>query len=76
MIGQPRLWSALEVTTDHALGSLLATPVRMILAPFVGLHLSSGQHVELSALLFVMSLVRSFGSRRVFNWLNLRRSAA
>lgn len=71
IIGQPRLWSAIEVVTDHAFGSLLATPFRMLLFPWFGLHFSTDQHLMLTVALFLLSLGRSFVSRRLFNWWNI-----
>ena len=66
-IGQPRVWSAIEITADHALGSALATPLRMLIFPIFGLNFTGSQHVKISILLFSLSLIRSFTSRRIFN---------
>ena len=71
-LGQPRLWSVIEVVTDDVLGWLLHTAERAIIFPLFDVHISLSQNLLLGLVFNASSIVRKYGVRRGFNWWLLR----
>lgn len=64
---QPRLQSAIESLANVAIGYLLAIATQAAVFPLFDLHATPGQHLAIGAIFTVVSLVRSYALRRVFN---------
>ena len=63
---QTRLTSAMEAMTNTLVGLALAVLTQMGLFPVLGIALSFGRHVELAGVFTLVSLVRSYLVRRLF----------
>lgn len=66
-MSQSRAHSALEAVTNVAVGYGVAIATQAAVFPLFGLHASTGQHLAIGAIFTVVSLVRSYALRRVFN---------
>lgn len=66
-MSQSRARSALESVANVAVGYGVAIATQATVFPLFGLHASAGQHVAIGAIFTVVSLVRSYALRRVFN---------
>ncbi len=64
---QSRLGSGVESVTNVLVGFGLALAAQLVLFPFVGITVPVSTHLGLSAVFTVLSLVRSYVLRRVFN---------
>ena len=69
---QSRWMSLLEATTNIVVGYGLAVLTQMLVFPLFGLRASLGENLAIGAVFTVISLVRSFVLRRVFNALVVR----
>ena len=65
---QSRRGSFLEALVNIALGYSIAVAVNMVVLPLFGFFPSLGQHAQIGAVFSVISLVRSYCLRRLFNW--------
>lgn len=66
-MGQSRRGSAVEAVANVAIGLGVAFLANLVILPAVGLPVSGGQAVVISAAFTVVSLVRSYLVRRLFN---------
>lgn len=66
-MSQSRTHSALESAANVAVGYGVAIATQAAVFPLFGLHASAGQHLIIGAIFTVVSLVRSYVLRRVFN---------
>ncbi len=64
---QSRLGSATESVINVLVGFGLALAAQMVLFPLAGITVPVSTHLGLSAVFTVLSLVRSYVLRRVFN---------
>lgn len=64
---QSRRLSALESVANVAVGYGIAIATQATVFPLFGLHASTGQHLAIGAIFTVVSLVRSYALRRLFN---------
>lgn len=71
---QSRLQSLAESTLNVGIGLVVALTGQWVMFPLVGLAASPRQHLHLAIGFTVLSLLRSYGLRRLFNALALRRS--
>ena len=69
---QTRWMSLMEATANIAVGYCLAVLTQVIVFPLFGLSVSLGENLGIGAVFTVISLVRSFVLRRVFNALVVR----
>lgn len=69
---QSRTQSALETTLNIGSGYLLAMATQAVLYPLYGIHTSVSQDAGIAAVFTVVSLVRSYVWRRIFNRLGQR----
>lgn len=70
-MSQTRLGSLVEVTTNIAIGYFVALATQLTVFPMFGMTLSLGDNVAIGAIFTVVSIVRSYVVRRVFNQLHL-----
>lgn len=67
MTGQKRSHSIIESVTNVAVGYGVAILAQMVIFPVFGLYASASEHLLIAALFTVVSLVRSYLLRRLFN---------
>lgn len=65
--GQHHLDSALEVATNILIGALVSLAAQALIFPVYGIHIGAGAHIGIVALFTVVSVVRQYVLRRVFN---------
>lgn len=64
---QSRTMSAIEAVANVAVGFGVAVATQIAVFPLFGLHASVGDNLAIGAIFTVVSLVRSYALRRVFN---------
>lgn len=64
---QSRLMSLVESIANVAVGYGVATLTQIIVFPWFGLEVSMGEHLAIGGIFTVVSIVRSYGLRRLFN---------
>lgn len=69
---QSRRMSLVEAITNLTVGYALAVVMQIVVFPWFGLNASLGENLALGALFTVLSLVRSYALRRVFERLGHR----
>ena len=68
---QPRAFSLLESVTNVVVGFGINLFGQLFLYPLVGIHISLGTNLVISVFFTVVSIVRSYGLRRLFNAIHL-----
>lgn len=66
-MSQSRVGSALEAVANVALGYWIAIAAQMAIFPLFGVHLPLGDNLLIGLLFTVVSLVRGYALRRLFN---------
>jgi hypothetical protein len=67
IISQPRHHSLLESIVNVSVGYVVAVIATQTVLPFFGYHPTLNENLQISAIFTVISLVRSYVVRRVFN---------
>lgn len=73
MIGQSRRASVLEAVVNVLVGYWIAVLAQIAIFPLFGLQVSLGENMAMGGLFTVVSLLRSYALRRLFNWWHVRR---
>jgi hypothetical protein len=73
-VSQSRTMSLVEAVTNVVVGYGLAVGLQLALFPFFGLHPTLGQTLHIGGWFTLLSLLRSYALRRLFE--RLRREAA
>lgn len=71
-IAQTRRMSILETCASVAIGFLVSVGITAVLLPAMGHEVSFSDNLFMTAVFTVASIIRGYGVRRVFNWLNIR----
>lgn len=74
MTGQSRRGSALEAVVNVLVGYWIAVLAQLAIFPLFGWRPSLSENLAIGGLFTVVSLVRSYCLRRLFNWWQVRRS--
>ncbi len=69
-MNQSRVMSAVESTVNVAIGYGVALLGQVIVFPLVGIHVDMETNLVSGAAFTVISIVRSYCVRRMFNWLH------
>ena len=69
--GQSRLASFIEALTNNLLGLFVALLGQMIILPLLNIHLAPSQHIKVAVSFALLSLLRSYLLRRLFNRISL-----
>jgi hypothetical protein len=69
---QTRLMSMLEAATNVVAGYGLAVGLQLVLFPVLGLHPTLGQSLKIGVWFTLLSLLRSYALRRLFDRLARR----
>jgi uncharacterized membrane protein len=64
---QSKKHSALESTTNVVVGLIISILTQMALFPILGIPVSTEQNIIITAVFFVLSFVRGYIIRRIFN---------
>lgn len=69
---QSRLMSAVESGVNVAVGFWIAVATQAVVFPIFGLHASTSEHLSIGAVFTVVSVIRSYCLRRVFEAIRVR----
>lgn len=69
---QSRLMSAVESGVNVAVGFGIAVATQAVVFPIFGLHASTSDHLAIGAVFTVVSVIRSYCLRRVFEAIRVR----
>lgn len=72
-MSQSRRASAVEAVANVAIGYCVAIAAQAVIFPLFGFQADTSQHMTIAALFTVVSLVRSYALRRLFNLINVYR---
>lgn len=72
-ISQPRTHSVLESLANVAIGYGIALLSQIIVFPLFGIHIGIKENIGIGAVFTVISIVRSYVLRRLFNLWHVRR---
>jgi cobalamin synthase len=64
---QSRLQSFIEAWSNTLIGYFINLAVQLVVYPFYGATFSFGQNIQIGLIFMVVSMVRSYVLRRVFN---------
>ena len=68
---QSRRHSAIEAVANVAIGYAVAIAAQIVIFPWFGIHASTSDHLLIGLAFTVVSLIRSYALRRLFNlWLS------
>ena len=65
---QSRKHSLIEVVTSTLVGYVIALCSQMVIYPLYGIEFTFMQNVEIAAIFTVISIIRAYFFRRVFNF--------
>lgn len=71
-LGQSNRHAIVETVLGTSIGYLIALGTQLIFFPLYGIELSPVSNVSLSLIFTVVSFVRSYAIRRLFNWLHVK----
>ena len=71
-IGQSRRASLVEAATNIAVGFGVALATQYAAFPLFDIHIGARDHISITIIFTVVSLVRGYFLRRLFNWWHLR----
>lgn len=69
---QSRRASLIEAALNTLLGYCVAIAAQMAIFPLFGIYIGMGEHLLVGALFTVVSLVRSYALRRVFEAIRMK----
>lgn len=64
---QNKRWSMIETASSTTIGYVVAILAQMVILPLFGIEPSLGENMSIAALFTVVSLVRGYFVRRLFN---------
>jgi hypothetical protein len=71
-LNQSRAMSFVEAITNVAAGYCIALVTQMLLFPVIGVHVSTVENASIAALFTLVSIVRSYCLRRLFERVSRR----
>lgn len=71
-IGQKKSHSFIEVCINTTIGYIIAIATQIIVFPFFDITVSHSQNLQIGLIFTVISIVRSYIMRRVFNYIQIR----
>ena len=74
-MSQSREWSAIETVSGTAIGFVVAYIATAIVFPLFGHNVTHSQNFWITCIFTVISLIRGYYVRRLFNWINAQRAA-
>lgn len=70
---QSKKMSIIEVLLNTAIGYFVAIATQIMVFPLFDIHTSAGENFAIGAIFTVISIVRGYFVRRLFNWLGFRK---
>lgn len=67
MKAQTKILSLVESIFNALIGILISFLVQMWIFPYFGIHVSKTTNIQITLIFFVVSIIRSFALRRLFN---------
>jgi hypothetical protein len=67
---QSRLESLIEATINVVLGYIVALGAQLLVFPWFGIHIPLSSNIAIGIIFTLVSLVRSYALRRLFNYLH------
>jgi hypothetical protein len=71
-MSQSKRGSMIETVTGTAIGYSVAVVTQVIVFPWFGLQVSTSQNLLIAAVFTIISLVRGYWVRRLFNYMHTR----
>lgn len=68
-MSQSRKMSAVETVVSTLIGLGVAYATQMLVFPLFGIHVPHTTHAAMVAIFTLVSIVRGFAVRRLFNWI-------
>lgn len=72
MVMQNKKWSLIETLVQVIVGYFIALVAQIIVFPLYGMEVSLGDNVEIGLIFLIVSLIRGYGIRRIFNRIKAR----
>lgn len=72
MIGQKKRHSIIEICIGTAIGYFVAIITQRIIFPLFDIQVSHSENFTIAGIFTVVSLVRGYFVRRLFNWLHIK----
>lgn len=69
---QSKRGSLIETCTGTAIGYSVAVLTQLLVLPMFDLHVTFGENLVIAAVFTVVSLIRGYWVRRLFNWLHMK----
>jgi len=69
---QTKRGSLIETISNIVIGLWVSLILNAILFPLLGFNLSHKQNITLTLIYTVVSIVRSYSLRRLFNWVSIK----
>ena len=69
---QSKRGSLIETCTGTAIGYSVAVLTQLIVLPMFDLHVTFGENLVIAAVFTIVSLIRGYWVRRLFNWLHMK----
>ena len=69
-MGQSKKMSLVETILNTVIGYIIALGTQMLVFPMFGIHVSHSDNILMSIIFTVVSIVRSYSLRRIFNWVH------
>jgi hypothetical protein len=73
-VKRSRIMSLVEAVVNVIVGYGIAVVTQIVIFPVFGLHTTLAQNLQIGAVFTVVSIARSFGLRRVFEAIRVRRA--
>ena len=71
-MSQSKRGSVIETAVGTAIGYSVAVCTQIVIFPLFDLHVSASENLTIAAVFTIISLVRGYWVRRLFNWLHLK----
>ena len=71
-IGQSRMESFAEAVFNVSIGFMVAIATQLAVFPLFGIHIGVSENLLIGSIFTVVSIVRSYAVRRLFNWFGIK----
>lgn len=71
-MGQPKRMSWAETIISTLIGYLVALATQLTVFPLMGISVTISENLLIGVIFTIVSIIRGYFVRRLFNWLHLR----
>jgi len=71
-MSQSKIHSIIESVINVVLGNLIALATQIVVFPLFGFYASIGEHLMINLIFAVVSIVRMYVLRRIFNYMTIK----